>query len=200
MGFLFKDKLKTPVAEKISNKIQATAPTSAVVPIVDGTDYIKHFEDVIKGFNRDGLDYYEFREGLKTPLPLTEQQKYENAYQMFKIGGISPGNIIDSADNYLVGIEKEKERFDTSWNDANRRKVLDVENVVVEKQKLIQQLNEQIQRESTNIINLQNTATQAKAELAGKKVNFEAAYANTRVSITEHINKIKTYLTNVKHS
>ena len=198
-NFLFKK--EEPVVKK-----QATmhTPTNIGIPPVmsampvNGIDYTKHLEDVMRKNNQSGLDYLEFADALNSLAgqPLSEQQKYIATFPSYAGMGVTVAKLVESANDYLVILAKEAADFKQEM-DNSRNVGISMKNQSIEKIKLeIEQLTKQIQQKTGDIQKLTQEVNENTNTLSLADNNFNLAYGNRVAIIKDHISKIQNYLSN----
>ena len=177
--------------------IGGAMPVMTATP-VNGVDYAKHLEDVLRKNNQAGLDYLEFADAISSPAlqMMTEQNRYVATFPSYLAMGISAAKLVDSAKSYLILLQKEMNDF-RSELERSKNVGITQKNQQIEKIKgEIEQLTQQIQAKTGMIQRLSGEVNEANSTLALADNNFNLAYNNRVGIINDHITKIQNYLNN----
>lgn len=163
--------------------------------VTSGTDYNSVFDDAIKAADLPGPDYKEFAEALMNiTQPMTEQQKYEQVYNVFRTMGITPTKLVQAANKYLTVLESRKKSFIEELADARNQGITQKEKQREQNQKLIDEYTKKIQdltgQNQQLSIDINNTTN----ELGGEEIAFNNAYDQREALIQNHISNIQLYL------
>ena len=160
------------------------------------TDYDKYLEEELEKNNQPGFDFREFSKMLlgMAHKPLTEQAKYETAYEAAKSMGIKPIELINSGGKYqgvLAQIEQDfaKEHAGASASKVEAKKA-EIARLAAENAELsakIEANNKASQELNISVLDSQNV-------LGGEKAAFEYALNNKKAFYADMLTKIQTYL------
>lgn len=168
-----------------------------IAPPSSGTDYGKLLDEALVAATKSGPDYIAFSKALakKQGQPLTEQQKYQYAYDAFESMGVSPSKLVQSAQGYIKDVfEREKGEFMASIEQAKKAEIFDKQQVVRQSEERIAELNKQLQQEAEKVQTLNKEIADSINQLQAEEASFNFHYNQKVAVVEEHITKIKTYL------
>lgn len=199
-GFMKKDEVvqhNTPVvANPVVTSFGAAAAVQSATPFNSKTDYDKYIEDELEKNNPPGFDFREFSKMIlgMASKPLTEQAKFETAYEAAKSMNITPMQLINSGGTYqgvLVRIEGEfaAEHQGAIANKVESKKA-EIARLTAENTELASRIeanNKKSQELNISLLDTQNV-------LGGEKAAFEYALNNKKAFYADMLTKIQTYL------
>lgn len=156
-------------------------------------------EQELKNFNNQdsrtqGIDFYEFKEGLKIAQGATIESKAANAFrtaQAFSSGSLTKAKLLETAKLYQEIIESEAEGFESHVEaltletlGPQEEEVKKLKEELVDIDKQIEALNNQKTENIKRINNLEGEVYVERKNISQKVLNFE-------VTLLEFINEHK---------
>ncbi|SOD80798.1 hypothetical protein [Spirosoma fluviale] len=189
--------------------ITPSAPTvaSANVGTTGAIDskFAEHFADVLAQNNPPGPDYFEFRETLRSlsNLGLPEDKQFQAAWASFKaLGGGSDPNILNNtANGYISALNKDREGFSKSVENAlaervgglqNEEKRLQTENNALAKQ--LVEIQKQIDANTNRLTAITGEILEQSTKITQNRQNYENTFAHFVNQIKDDIAKMAQYL------
>jgi len=190
-----KNNLSTPGASP-----EMKSPSSGF----DGKPDVK-FTDLllraIESNNMDGFDYLEYKNSLRSienVIP-EEVMRYKSAFEMAKTMGLSKDKLIQSASHYLNILVAEDKKFKDALENQKTKQIqgradqlATIENAVIEKQKMIEKLNKEIEASKGQLEEIRNEINDAVVKIDVTNQQFVASYNLVYSQISEDIEKIKS--------
>lgn len=207
-------KPKTPRAKGSSGKTGTkssgspkTASKSTTQP-VKGTASAK-FRDIlfkaIEQNNLEGFDYLEFRNSLLSleKMVMDEKTRYQSAAAMAETLGVSPEQILKSADHYINVLKTEEKKFQEALSNQRSKQIgtkeqelKQIEEVVKQKSARIQELQKEIAADQKKAAQISTQIEKATVKVRQTSADFEASFASVANRIADDVQKIKNYLVN----
>jgi len=197
----------TVKAETKSSETKKTGSKPASQP-VKGTASNK-FRDIlfkaIEQNNLEGFDYLEFRNSLLSleKMVMDEKTRYQSAAAMAETLGVTPEQILKSADHYLNVLKAEEQKFQEALNNQKLKQIgskqdelKKLEDVVKQKSARIQQLQKEIEADQKKATLVSTQIEKATVKVRQTSADFEASFASVANRIAEDMQKIKNYLAN----
>ncbi|MCS6823488.1 MAG: hypothetical protein NZ529_04270 [Cytophagaceae bacterium] len=204
-----KDVEKNTTVENNKNvvvqKVDATASTHSYSTSTHNIDQ-RIWDSLLKALeknNLEGFDYLEFKNSLVAlqAMPMDEATRFKSAFATASTMGVTLEKLTQSVEHYKNVLKKEKADFDEALK-------MKIDENVVTKEKLISQLQEEINKKNQLIKTLtdeieahKNEMIQAQAhinEVTQKieltKNNFEYTFNALMSQINDDLNKMNTYL------
>lgn len=151
-----------------------STPVSNAVSSEDLERFVTHFNDLLNKANLPGPDYYEFSQVLESPAmsKFDEKTKISASFASLVAQGLTKDLLINSANQYIKVIQKDKEGFETALKGklqgevnarqsqieglqkeiaANTQKIQELTKAITDAQNSIQQLNGEIAESTTKI-------------------------------------------------
>ncbi len=198
-----KGTVKKPAAQPTGTKKSVVKPSSEPVK---GTAS-KKFRDIlfkaIEQNNLDGFDYLEFRNSLLSleKMQMDEATRFQSAAAMAETLGVTPEQILQSADHYLNVLKAEEHKFQDALKGQRKKQIgskeeemKKIEQQVKEKSVRIQQLQKEIQADQKKAEALSTQIHNATVKVRQTSADFEASFASVANRIAEDVEKIKKYL------
>ena len=157
----------------------------------------KHFLILMDEANLPGPDYYEFRNVIKNGIHnLPENILYQTIFSTFKSLGISKTQLLQSIEQYIIILNKDKDEFDKTSKQLEQTNCVDKQNQLKTNQEKIIQLQYQINELNQINIQLQNEINNNSITL-NKNINefnfnFESMIKelnDDKVKINQYINE-----------
>ena len=190
----------TPVVPIITPTVSVTAPSVQV----SGDDMAKfnaHFDELFDQANLPGPDFYEFTKMCTAMAALPDETKYSAVFAGLQVQGLTKEKLLESANHYIAIIDEDSKKFnstiDTKIVADAQAKLQEVEKrkaAVLQKQQLIEQMQNEILQENQNIANLAADANEQQRKATEKTTIYKAAADTRKMIITNEINKISTYV------
>lgn len=161
--------------------------------------FFEFFQSVIAENNIPGLDYFEYREALKKMNGLSDQAKFQMAFDNFKIAdpNLTKETLLSSVDHYNKLLSGEESDFQAEMVQETEREVKarrdKATNLVTENQDIYQQiqnLNEKITHNQQEAIKLNNDAALAEVKIGQTAKNFIKTLANVQATLNTDKAKI----------
>ncbi len=155
--------------------------------------------------NLEGFDYLEFRNSLLSleKMVTDEKTRYQSAAAMAETLGVTPEQILNSADHYLNVLKAEEQKFQEALNNQQQNQIgskqaelKKLDDVVKQKSARIQQLQKEIEADQKKATLLSNEIEKATVKIRQTSADFEASFASVANRIAEDMQKIKNYLAN----
>lgn len=178
------------VANVVETEIPMNMPASG-----DGIfdqKFYDFFQEVIKGNNIPGIDYFEYREALKKMKALPENSAFQMAFDNFKIidETLTKETILASIDHYDGLLANEEKDFDAEMAIETQREVTSrrtkATDLQTENKDILQQittLQEKISNNQEEAIKLNNEAALAEVKISQTGKNFTKTLANVRAQL-----------------
>lgn len=197
-------------AQKTSGKSAETPKTVSKTSAqpVKGTATNK-FRDIlfnaIEQNNLDGFDYLEFRNSLLSleKMQMDEKTRFQSAAAMAETLGVTPEQILKSADHYLNVLKSEEEKFQQALSNQRMKQIgskeeemKKLDEIVKQKSAKIQQLQKEIEADQKKAGQISAQIEKATVKVRQTSADFEASFASVANRISEDIEKIKNYLAN----
>jgi len=157
----------------------------------------------IEASNQEGFDYFEFREFIKAlnKFDMDEPTKFKSAFANAQTMGANLQNLKDSAEHYLNVLNREKGKFEEAV-ERRRSEVLDkrkgelgqMQQSIVDKQKMIKKLSQEIDELNKKIVDKQDQIETAEEKVRKTRGDFMTTYQHFVEEIQSDIQKIHTYL------
>jgi ribosome-associated translation inhibitor RaiA len=186
---------------------QKNDSTTASMPL-KGTATSK-FRDIlfkaIEQNNLEGFDYLEFRNSLLSleKMVMDEKTRYKSAAAMAETLGVTPEQILKSADHYLNVLKAEEQKFQQALDNqklkqigSKQQQLKKLDEVVKQKSVRIQQLQKEIEADQKKAAQVSAQIEKATVKVRQTSADFEASFASVANRIAEDVEKIKNYLAN----
>jgi hypothetical protein len=161
--------------------------------------FFDFFQGIIKDNNIPGIDYFEYREALKTMKALPENTAFQMAFDNFKIidESFSKEVILSSIDHYDGLLAKEEKDFEAEMSsetesevNARRQKATDLQTSNVDILQQIQNLQEKISHNQEEAIKLNNEAALAEVKIGQTAKNFTKTLTHVRIALDTDKTKV----------
>jgi chromosome segregation ATPase len=165
--------------------------------------FADHLSKLMDDSNLTGHDYYEMKQALKAmdTLPIEESAKYQAAFATLSTMGVSLVKLIETANQYIEILNREKVKFAEETNSQVGSKVNSKEKEIEaltaqnnRKAEQIQQLTNEITTNQQAMAKLQAEISENTIKIQNAKNNFDVTHENFVAKIQSDIEKIKTYL------
>lgn len=185
----------TPVSKnkptpKPSGKVSVASYSAA--PYVAGAEVRKDLLKILVSAMEDAsdgkFDYFKFREvgaSMEKHIP-DEATRFNAASASASAMGVSPEDLIDSAQKYIKVLDTEYDKFNGELASSFEE--------VGEKEKQLKLVTKQLADLQEQKDSLEKEIEEGNSSAAKNKADFEAAYDQIAGSIKQDILKIKKYL------
>lgn len=159
----------------------------------------------IENNNLEGFDYLEFRNSLLSlqKMQMDEKTRYQSAAAMAATMGVTPEQILDSAEHYLNVLKQEDHKFQQALSNQRQKQIgskeediKKLEEIVKQKSAQIQKLQKEIEADQKKAGELGKQIQNATVKVQQTSANFEASYQSVANQIINDVNNIKSYLQN----
>lgn len=167
----------------------------------------KQFTDIllkaIDAQNLEGPDYLEFKTSLKSLEGVIEDEatRYKSSFAVLKSTGVTKELLLESGNHYINVLQKEKQKFESTFQDQQNKQVLAREESIKKYFEGIQKRKEQLQTLIIEIEDMEKKLAEAKIEIneAANKVQmtkdqFLASHRSIVSQIESDFEKIKLYI------
>lgn len=198
-----KGAVNKPVAKSSGTKKTVGKSTSQPVKGTASQKFRDILFKAIEQNNLDGFDYLEFRNSLLSleKMQMDEATRFQSAAAMAETLGVTPEQILQSADHYLNVLKAEEHKFQDALQSQRKKQIgtkeeemKKIEQVVKDKSARIQQLQKEIQADQKKAEALSTQIQNATVKVRQTSADFEASFASVANRISEDVEKIKKYL------
>jgi hypothetical protein len=194
----FEDKQKAPTVTPQARSAQFPPVTAgAGVPTVTAEDlerFVAHFNNLLDKANLPGPDYFEFSQVLESPAmsKFDEKTKISASFASLVTQGLTKERLIDSAQQYVKVIQKDKEGFETALKGKLQGEVSTRQTQIDGLQRGITADTQKIQDLTKAITEAQNSIQQLNAEIAESTAKIEKNGGAYLTACDSFIKKIET--------
>ncbi len=179
-----------------------SAPTAAAPIAVTNTmsseseNYSEILENSLNEVDQPGADFLEFYKTLKgfQNQPLTDQQKYQLAFNALGTMGLTKAKIIETSPIYIKKIESEKAEFENNVKNFTDEQITAKQQESQNLQQENIELQKKMQENITRIGVLANEVATNQQKVTTKLQQFNVAIENEENIINTIINNVNTYL------
>ncbi len=210
------DREKTPSRLPPKSKNPAPAAAPASTPPVDtplrapvsadgqvNDKFVKVLLEAMEAANLPGFDYLEYKKALQNleKMNFADSVRFQTAYAGAQSMGVTPAQLIDSAQHYLATLAGEQKKFETALDNQKQQQIgqkqqqLDnLDKEVAAQEEKIRQLQQQIVDKKARQLKLRATLDQSTGKLAATEADFHKTYAVITGQIAEDLERMKEYL------
>lgn len=192
-------------SEPTNNKpSQPAAPPSSAPPQGKVSDrFVEILLQSMERANQPGFDYLEYKKALKNleKMNFDDSTKFQTAYAAAQSMGVTPDQLVKSAEYYLKTLKGEEDKFSAAL--AKQRN-----DQIAKKENRLTQLGQSIQEQEARIKELQDKIAKTRAQqeklrkdianstgkIAKTQADFERTYRTIVDSIKADVAKMKEYL------
>ena len=206
-----KGSAKKPTASKTPPPPAAPSPSPEPAPAAPAADgggavsdrFVKVLMEAMEAANLPGFDYLEYKKALQNlkKMNFTDDVRYQTAYAAAQGMGVTPQQLVGSAQHYLNTLAAEQAKFAQALSGQRGQQVGD-------KEKQLQQLDADIARQEAKIKELQEAIAKTKsrqqklkkditnstAKLARTEADFRETYRVLTEGIQRDVDNMKQYL------
>ncbi len=197
------DGLPIQVRPAKSNFSKPTAIKAGHVTQADIDKFENHFEQLFDNANLPGPDYYEFwkmMETLEAAVP-DEAVRMNAVFSTLKIQGLSKETLLNSAEQYLKILDKDKLEFQNAVNtkvlgeiEGRKTAVQALDKKNQENAALIQKLTAEINENTQKMTALKKEIVDEEAKINGNTNGYNVACDAMMAKLGSDIQQIKTSL------
>ena len=181
---------------------QGSASAGAISGSVNDRS-IKVLLEAMEAADLPGFDYLEFKKALQNlvKMDFTDEVRFKTAFATVESMGVTPKQLVDSAQHYLGVLDKEKGKFKQALaaqretqvgKRENQLKVLD--RSVKEQQAKIEELRAKIEKAKADRKKLEESIGKSTRKLDQTKADFEATLKVLVDGISTDVGNIERYL------
>ena len=163
----------------------------------------QHFSQLFERSNLPGPDYFEFwkmMETLEAHLP-DEKARIPVVYVTLSVQGLTKDKLIESATQYKLLVEQDRNEFDKAANDkasqeieGRRQQLADMEKLIADNAELIRKLTQEITAAQTKASALETEVSEHERKMAVNRQGYQVASEAMINKILTDIQKIQTSL------
>ena len=196
---------KTPAGT--AGPSEGTAPASPPPTASADGKVEEKFVDVLlqamEKANLPGFDYLEYKKALENlqKMNLDDASRYQAAYAAAQSMGVTPAQLVDSANHYLTALKQEQDKFTRAvanqQDDQVTKKQAQLEQLdgsVAEQEKKIKALQEQITQTRKQQETLRQSVEESKEKIASTAADFRKTYETITGNIEADVAKMGEYL------
>lgn len=183
----------------------STGTSSEAGPVTGGVNdrFVKVLMAAMEAVNLPGFDYLEYKKSLQNlkKMNFTDDVRYQTAYAAAQSMGVTPGQLIDSAQHYLNTLEKEQQKFATALSGQRAQQVSSKQDQlkqldasIAQQEAKIKELQAQIQRTKAKQEKLQQDIAKSNTKLQQTQADFETTYNVLVNGVQQDVEKMKQYL------
>lgn len=204
---------KSAPAPTSSKKAPAAAPqrvavneSSETVGTSDGEvsdKFIKVLMAAMEEANLPGFDYLEYKKSLQNlkKMNFTDDVRFQTAYAAAQSMGVTPAQLVDSAQHYLNTLKKEQAKFSQALSGQKAQQVSSkqdelkqLDTSIARQEAKIKELQAEIEKTKTRQKKLQGDIARSNAKLSKTQADFETTFKILTAGIEDDVTKMKQYL------
>jgi hypothetical protein len=156
----------------------------------------------IEKANLPGFDYLEYKTSLQSlaKMNMDTATKYQSAMAMAKTMGATPETIVAAANQYLVILKEENQKFSQAVQGQKQKVAQDetdglssLQNSIAQKKAQIESLQKEIAQEEANLNKMKAEIGASANKIAETSAKFNQAYVAVTEQIVEDIKNINQY-------
>lgn len=190
-------------APQSSPNVPTSAPEAG--PVTGGVSdrFIKVLMAAMEEVNLPGFDYLEYKKSLQNlkKMNFTDDVRYQTAYAAAQSMGVTPAQLIDSAQHYLNTLAKEQQKFSTALASQRTQQVSSKQDQlkqldasIAQQEAKIKELQAQIKGTKSKQEKLQKDIATSNTKLAQTQADFEATYNVLIGGVKQDVENMKQYL------
>ncbi|OAV42908.1 hypothetical protein [Lewinella sp. 4G2] len=165
--------------------------------------FVKILMEAMEKANLPGFDYLEYKKSLQNlkKMNFTDDVRYQTAFAAAQSMGVSPQDLLKSAEHYVSALNKEQTKFGQALSGQKSQQVNDkqqrlkqLDESVAQQEAKIKELQEKIKKTKTEQQRLRGSIQQSMGKLAKTQADFEATFKVITESIKVDVENIKNYL------
>jgi hypothetical protein len=204
-GSAAKQPTKPASAPSSQNPAPASAPKSQDAAL-DGEvsdKFIKVLMAAMEAANLPGFDYLEYKKSLQNlkKMNFTDDVLFQSAYAAAQSMGVTPTQLVDSAQHYLNTLEKEQAKFSQALSgqkvqqvSSKRDELKQLDAGIARQQAKIKELETEIEKSKARQKKLQADISRSNAKLEKTQADFETTFKILTEGIEKDVEKMKQYL------
>lgn len=165
--------------------------------------FVKVLMEAMETANLPGFDYLEYKKALQNlkKMNFTDGVRFQTAYAAAQGMGVTPQQLMDSAQHYLNILAKEEQKFRKALQGQKSQQIKEKEaqlsrldQQIAAQEAKIKDLQAQIETTKKEQAKLQQTITKSTQKLAATQADFEITYSTIKQGIDQDIESMKSYL------
>jgi uncharacterized coiled-coil protein SlyX len=193
---------KNPVSKAPTDKPAAGASSGPVTGAINDR-FVKVLLEAMESANHPGFDYLEYKKALENlkKMNFTDGVRFQTAYAAAQGMGVTPQQLMDSAQHYLNILGKEDLKFQKALQGQKSQQIKEKEAQLAQldqqiagQEAKIKEIKAQIEKTKKEQKKLQQTITRSTQKLAATQADFETTYSTITAGITQDIELMKEYL------
>lgn len=204
---------KPSTAPKSSTAAPAAAPKSTGTggnPNEGGTTsgevsdkFVKVLMAAMESANLPGFDYLEYKKSLQNlkKMDFTDDVRFQTAYAAAQSMGVTPPQLVDSAQHYLIALNKEQAKFSQALAGQKAQQVSSkkdelkrLDTSISRQEAKIKELQAEIAKTKKTQQKLQEDINRSVAKLSKTQADFEKTFKILTEGIEDDVAKMKQYL------
>lgn len=177
-----------------SAPVASTVASPVTVSSEDLERFVSHFNDLLDKANLPGPDYFEFSQVLESPAmsKFDEKTKISASFASLVAQGLTKENLLDSAQQYIKILQKDKEGFEKALKGKLQGEVSARQSQIDGFQKSIEANTQKIQELTKAISDAQDSIKLLDAEIADSTAKIEKNEGAYVTACDSFIKKIET--------
>lgn len=165
--------------------------------------FVKVLLQAMEGADLPGFDYLEYKKVLQSlePMNFEDEVRYRSAYAGAQSMGVSPVQLVDSAQHYLQVLGQEQQKFQTALNNQQQQQIGNKQSQIeklgkdiADREVKIKKLQEEIVRKRAEMEKTKASISDNVEKLQRTEANFSTTYTTITSQIKQDINRMKQYL------
>ena len=197
---------KTPSPKAASSSSPSATPSAEKPLAVDARPQERFIEILLEAMDRnnlEGFDYLEYKQALQNlaTMPMDEATRYKSAFAGAHAMGVTTDRLLQSAAHYIKVLEGEENKFEKALVNQRQKQVENKQaeygqlaKLLEEKQRQIQQIQEEMQAHEKRRTNLKGEIEQAARKVDETQAQFIASYNQLVRQIQKDIERMKQHL------
>lgn len=191
-----------PAAAATEQQAEPSLPAGEVAGEVSDK-FVKVLMAAMEAANLPGFDYLEYKKSLQNlkKMNFTDDVRFQTAYAAAQSMGVTPPQLVDSAQHYLNTLNKEQAKFSQALAGQKAQQVsskkeelkkLDAD--IKQQEAKIKALEAEIEKTKTKQKKLQVDISRSNTKLSKTQADFETTFKILTDGIEEDVAKMKQYL------
>lgn len=183
----------------------STAPAAAQIDTSGAVNdkFVKVLMEAMEKANLPGFDYLEYKKSLQNlkKMNFADDVRYQTAFAAAQSMGVTPADLLKSAEHYLVALNKEQSKFDQALSgqqsqqvSSKQQRLKDLDASIAQQEAKIKELQGKIKKTRTEQQQLKTSILNNEGKLAKTKADFQATFKVIAESIKLDVTNIKNFL------
>ena len=197
---------KSPSAPASAPKATKGSADPAAAAGTDGEvsdKFIKVLMAAMEAANLPGFDYLEYKKSLQNlkKMNFTDDVLFQSAYAAAQSMGVTPAQLVDSAQHYLNTLSKEQAKFSQALSgqkvqqvSSKRDELKRLDESIGRQEAKIKELESEIKKTKARQKKLQADISRSNTKLEKTQADFETTYKILTEGIEKDVEKMKQYL------